>query len=139
MSCFFTFRSKLDLSLLCGKLLHSRPTLCNPVDCSPPGSSVHGILQTRILEWVAMPSSRGFAWCRDRAHVTYFSCIGWQVLYHWHHLGSPDLCFIYGDIHFFMSMKLSELSFIVKKRVFSMILHWHFIINHVSWIFFLHW
>ena len=34
-------------------------TLCNPVDCSPPGSSVHGILQARILEWVAMPSSRG--------------------------------------------------------------------------------
>ena len=33
-------------------------TLCNPVDCSPPGSSVHGILQARILEWVAMPSSR---------------------------------------------------------------------------------
>ena len=33
--------------------------LCNPMDCSPPGSSVHGILQARILEWVAMPSSRG--------------------------------------------------------------------------------
>ena len=36
-----------------------RPTLRNPVDCSPPGSSVHGILQARILEWVTMPSSRG--------------------------------------------------------------------------------
>ena len=35
------------------------PTLCNPMDSSPPGSSVHGILQARILEWVAMPSSRG--------------------------------------------------------------------------------
>ena len=35
------------------------PTLCNPVDCSPPGSSVHGILQARILEWVAIPLSRG--------------------------------------------------------------------------------
>ena len=34
-------------------------TLCDPVDCSLPASSVHGILQTRILEWVAMPSSRG--------------------------------------------------------------------------------
>ena len=34
-------------------------TLCNPTDCSPPGSSVHGILQARILEWVAMPSSKG--------------------------------------------------------------------------------
>ena len=35
------------------------PTLCNPMDCSPPGSSVHGILQAGILEWAAMPSSRG--------------------------------------------------------------------------------
>ena len=32
------------------------PTLCDPMDCSPPGSSVHGILQARILEWVAIPS-----------------------------------------------------------------------------------
>ena len=36
------------------KLLQSCPTLCDPVDCSPPGSSVRGILQARILEWVAM-------------------------------------------------------------------------------------
>ena len=36
----------------------SCPTLCDPIDCSPPGSSVHGILQARILEWVAMPSSK---------------------------------------------------------------------------------
>ena len=44
-----------------GKVLvtQSCPTLCDPTDCSPPGSSVHGILQARILEWVAMPSSRG--------------------------------------------------------------------------------
>ena len=37
----------------------SCPTLCDPVDCRPPGSSVHGILQARVLEWVATPSSRG--------------------------------------------------------------------------------
>ena len=37
----------------------SCPTLCDPLDCSPPGSSVHGILQSRILEWVAISSSRG--------------------------------------------------------------------------------
>ena len=40
-------------------MLQSRLTLCDPMDCSPPGSSVHRILQARILEWVAMPSSRG--------------------------------------------------------------------------------
>ena len=41
------------------KSLQSCQTLCNTMDCSPPGSSVHGILQARMLEWVAMPSSRG--------------------------------------------------------------------------------
>ena len=41
------------------KLLQSCPTFCDPVDHSPPGSSAHEIFQARILEWVAMPSSRG--------------------------------------------------------------------------------
>ena len=49
----------LGLQLFCAKLLQFCLTLCNPIDCSPLGSSVHGILQARILEWVAMPSSRG--------------------------------------------------------------------------------
>ena len=40
-------------------------TLCDPMDCSLPGFSVHGIFQTRILEWVSMPSSRGSFWPRD--------------------------------------------------------------------------
>ena len=50
---------------LCAKLPQSCLTLCNPMDCSPPGSSVHGILQARILERVAMPSSRGSSRPRD--------------------------------------------------------------------------
>ena len=40
------------------------------MDCSPPGSSVHGILQARILEWIAMPSSRGSSWSRNQTQVT---------------------------------------------------------------------
>ena len=48
------------------KSLQSCPTLCDPKDCSLPDSSAHGILQARILEWVAVPSSRGAFWCRDR-------------------------------------------------------------------------
>ena len=44
-------------------------TLCDPMGCSPPGSSVHGILQTRILEWVAIPFSRGSSQTRDRIQV----------------------------------------------------------------------
>ena len=43
---------------VCAKSLQSCLTLSDPMDCSPPGSSVHGILQARVLEWVAMPSSR---------------------------------------------------------------------------------
>ena len=46
------------------------PTLCDPMDCSPPGSSAHGILQARILEWVAMPSSRGSSWSGDQTLVS---------------------------------------------------------------------
>ena len=47
------------------KSLQSCPTLCDPMDCSPSGFSVHGILQARILEWGAMASSRGSSWPRD--------------------------------------------------------------------------
>ena len=54
------------------KSLQSCPTLCDPMICGPSGSSVHGILQARILEWVAMPSSRGSSWSRDQ---TWVSCL----------------------------------------------------------------
>ena len=58
------------------------PTLCNPMDYSLPGSSVHGIFQARILEWVAISFSKGSSQPRDPAHVSYISCIGRSVLYH---------------------------------------------------------
>ena len=61
---------------LCAKLLQSCLTFCNPMDCSPSGSSVHGILQARILEWVAMTSSRGSSQPRGWTHVSCVSCIG---------------------------------------------------------------
>ena len=64
--------------MLCS-VTQSCPTLCNPMDCSPPGSSVCGIFQARILEWVAIASSRGSSCPRDGTHV---SCIGRQILYH---------------------------------------------------------
>ena len=71
------------------KLLESSLTLCNLMDCSLPGSSVHEVLQARILKCVAMLSSKGSSKPRDRTHIFYASCISRQVLYHWHHLGSP--------------------------------------------------
>ena len=67
---------------VCAKLLQSSETLCDPTDCSPPGSSVHGILQARILGWVAMPFSRGSFQPRSRTCVFYVSSIGKRVLYH---------------------------------------------------------
>ena len=62
------------------EVAHSRLTLCNPVDCNLPGSSVHRISPARVLEWVAISFSRGSSRPRDR---TCASCIGRQVLYHW--------------------------------------------------------
>ena len=56
--------------------LQSCPTLSDPMDYSPPGSSVHGIFQERILEWVAISFSRGSSWSRDPTQI---SCIGSQV------------------------------------------------------------
>ena len=56
--------------------------LCDPMGCSPPGSSFHGILQARMLEWVAMPSSRGSSRPRARTLASYVSCVGRRVLYH---------------------------------------------------------
>ena len=56
------------------------PTLCNTMDCIPPGSTVRGILQTRILGWVAIPFSRGSSHPRGR---TCIPCIGRWILYCW--------------------------------------------------------
>ena len=56
------------------QLLQSCLTLCNRVDYSPPGSSVHRILQARVLEWVAMPSSRGYFPPREQTFISCVSC-----------------------------------------------------------------
>ena len=70
--CFYTVKLML--------FAQSCPTLCNPMGCSPPGSSVHRILQARILEWVAMPSSRGSSRPRDWTQV---SCIAGRSITIW--------------------------------------------------------
>ena len=64
------------------QVTQSCPTLWDPMDCGPSGSSVHGILQARILERVAMPSSRGSSRPWDWTQVFFFSCTGRWVLYH---------------------------------------------------------
>ena len=67
----------------CCELLKSCPALCNPMDCSLPGSSVHGILQARTMEWVAISFSRGTSLPRDWTHTSYVSCIARWILYYW--------------------------------------------------------
>ena len=70
-------RKNMEVKVLVTQLC---PTLCNPVDCSPPGSSVHGILQARILEWVAISFSRGSSPPRDQTRV---SCIAGRFFTIW--------------------------------------------------------
>ena len=67
-----TYPSGHHCPLLCYLCAPLHLTHCDPTDCSPPGPSVRGILQARILEWVVMPSSRGSSWPRDR---TCISCV----------------------------------------------------------------
>ena len=71
------------LSCVC-EHIQSCPALCNPMDCSPPGSSVHGILQVGILEWIAIPFSRGSSLGLNQGLL---HCR--QVLYYLSHQGSP--------------------------------------------------
>ena len=64
----------------CWLVAQSCLTLCDPVNCSLPGSSVHGISQARIMEWVAISFSRGSSGPRDWTHISW---IGRRILYHW--------------------------------------------------------
>ena len=79
--CVWLFKKVVVVKSWCvyAKSLQSCPTLCHPMVCSSPGSTVYVILQARILEWFALPSSRGSSWPRDQTPVP---CIGRWVLYH---------------------------------------------------------
>ena len=57
-------------------------TLPDPMNCSAPGSTVHGVVQARILEWVAISSSRGSSKPRDQTRISFISCVGRWILYH---------------------------------------------------------
>ena len=94
--------SILNIAVCCYRLVaKSCLTLCNHMDCRPPGSSVHGISQARILEWVAISSSRSSSKSRDQTSI---SCIGrWILSYtlisyvlwiHWSQLGRSHLNYL---------------------------------------------
>ena len=72
----------------CKEVAQSCPTLCDPMDYSLSGSSVHGIFQARVLEWIAISFSRGSSRPRNRTRVSALQADG-QTLYHLSHQGSP--------------------------------------------------
>ena len=95
----------------CCLVAKSSPTLCDPMDCSPPGSSVHGISQARILEWVAISFPRESSRPRDR---TCISCVGRWVLQRLSHQGSLKL----GQWHM-AGMLLSEGLKVAQQAAFE--------------------
>ena len=114
------------------------PILCDPMDCSPLGSSVHGILQARILEWVAITSSRGSSLPRDQIHVSYVSCIARHVLYHQHHLGSSLVSSFWDTIDMvkfmvsFSTVSLTNLAWL-DQQVF-LVLFWNITVHIINFI-----
>ena len=82
IQCGATCQKRLRVCVL-GRFSHVRLFAIPWMVCSLLGSSLHGILQAGVLEWVAIPFSRGFSWPRDWTHVSHVSCIGRQILYHW--------------------------------------------------------
>ena len=77
---FILFRDNVN------KMMCVCEILCCPMDCSLPGSSVHGILEARILEWVATSYSRGYSQPRDWTAIFWVSCLGRRILFHLRHL-----------------------------------------------------
>ena len=109
------------------QLLQSCPTLCNPMDCSPQGSSVHGILEARILEWVPMPSSRRFLQPRDWTNVSYISYIAGGV-FTAATLGKPPI-FMY--LYLYLYLLLVLFLWRAMSNTLSLLLG---LVNRGSWI-----
>ena len=111
----YFFLSVRDTIYVSAKSLQLCPTLCDPMECSLPGFSVHGIFQARILEWAATSSSRGSSWPRDRALVSCVSFIGRRVLYHHAHTYKFRL-----SIQVFLAFCDFSLSFLHFTKFFSL-------------------
>ena len=73
---------QVEVSFVVFLVTQSCPTLCDPVDCSPQGSSVHRIFQARILEWVAISCSKGSSQSRDWTFVSWVSWIAGRLFTH---------------------------------------------------------
>ena len=109
---------------MCVLSCFSHVWLCDPMDCSLSGSSIHGILQARVLEWVATASSRGSSWPRDRTPTSYISYIGWffttSTTWRWH----PTPVLLPGKIQW--TEEPGRLQSLGSLRVRTERLHLHF-------------
>ena len=106
--------------LCCAKSIQLCQTLCDPMDCSLPHSSVHGVPQAIIQEWIAMLFSKGSSRPRDRNCISYVSCIGRWVLYQYNHLGSPTIHIIFLQI---CQLEVFSVTFLNNSEHKS---HWKF-------------
>ena len=95
----------------CACSLQLCSTLCDPMNCSPPGSSVHGIIQSRTLEWVVISLSRGSSQPRDWTHISCISCTAGKF-FTIEPLGKPE-----GTIYF--QVNVIWLHFLWKLRIFK--------------------
>ena len=82
MCRFFPYNSPLLLHVCARSVTQLCPTVCNPTDYSLPDSSVHGVFQARILDWVTISCSRGSSQPRDQTQVSCVSYIDRWTLYH---------------------------------------------------------
>ena len=87
-------------------------TLSDPLDCSLPGSSVHGIFQARVLEWVALSFSRRSCQRKNWTWVSCVSCIGRCALYHWATREAPEYSFM-GNFCIMRNFKGAQLVYIL--------------------------
>ena len=106
------------------QLLQSCPTLCDSMDCSSPRSFAHGILQARILDWFAVPSSRVSPWPGDQTYISCVSCIadGFFIL---SHVGSLYCYYTKIQLIFYINLAPATLlnSFTSSKRFFFFFLN----------------
>ena len=105
------------------EVAQSCPTLCDPMDCSLPGSSIHGIFQARVLEWVAISFSRGFSWPRDWTQV---SCIAGRHFTIWAtrevlQQGSCIVCYTCGELYLVRAGQSHERLFKTLDNIFGIL------------------
>ena len=115
---------------VCAKSLQSCLTLCNTMDCSPPGSSTHGILQARMLEWVAISFSRGSSWPRNQTYVSCSSLIAYGF-FTTEPPRKPSVWFWYlGNVGLVQWVRKCSLRFLFLEDV--VVNHYHFFLKNVE-------